>query len=70
MFQLPTIGSRAQRPRLVANDLAPDRADLRIRSLLDDAGLRRTMGLDTAVTELRRPERRFDRRRLLEGTAA
>jgi hypothetical protein len=57
------------------------RPDLQIRSLLDDPGLRRAMGLDQALTVAtsvaptvvsvnQRPRRRFDRRSLLEGVAA
>ena len=53
------------------------RADLQIRNLLDDPALRSAMGLDllhaevtaaaTQVSVMRRPQRRFDRRMLLEG---
>ena len=56
------------------------RPDLQIRKLLDDPALRRAMGLDllhaevtvaaTQVSVMLRPQRRFDRRRLLEGVAA
>ena len=53
------------------------RPDLQIRNLLDDPALRSAMGLDllhaqvtaaaTQVSVMRRPQRRFDRRMLLEG---
>ena len=56
------------------------RPDLQIRNLLDDPALRRAMGLDllhaevtvaaTQVSLMQRPQRRFDRRMLLEGVAA
>jgi hypothetical protein len=57
------------------------RPDLQIRSLLDDPGLRRAMGLDqplavatsvapSLVAVTPRPRRRFDRRSLLEDVAA
>src|SRR5215217_938671 len=55
------------------------RPDLQIRNLLDDPALRRAMGLDllhaevtvaaTQVSLMQRPQRRFDRRMLLEGVA-
>ena len=48
-----------------------DRPELRIRDLRDDPRLRRAMGLDTpSSSRSPRPLRRFDRRRLLDDTAA
>jgi hypothetical protein len=57
------------------------RPDLQVRNLLDDPHLRRAMGLDLLhaevtvaatqqVFEIQRPQRRFNRRMLLEGVAA
>lgn len=43
-----------------------DRPDLRIGNLLDDPALRRSMGLDRPAW----PPPRFDRRRLLDRSAA
>ena len=51
--------------RLAVASASVDRADLRIRNLLDDPQLRRAMGLDAPTVELQQP--RLDRRRLLGG---
>jgi hypothetical protein len=63
-------------------DSLAQRADLQIRNLLDDPGLRRAMGLDLSLSAAEvavvpagrkiteRPQRPFDRRRLLEAAAA
>jgi hypothetical protein len=60
---------RAPRPDVHAS--LHDRPDLRIRNLLDDPRLRRSMGLDEPdVDVVVRPEPRFDRRRLLDDRAA
>lgn len=59
----------ATRPeQLPAGDSLLDRPDLRIGNLLDDPRLRRAMGLDTPTVPA--PQRRFDRRRLLDDAAA
>lgn len=57
-----------RRSRTVPSTELPlrERPELQIRNLLDDPALRRAMGL--GVTEL--PQRRFDRRRLLDAVAA
>lgn len=68
---------RRRKPAAEDHHSLLDRPDLRIRNLLDDPGLRRAMGLDAPAAEgaprasrRPRPPRRFDRRRLLDETAA
>jgi len=58
--------NRSARPRSDVG-AGPDRADLQIRSLLDDPQLRRAMGIEVPAAV--QPQPRFDLRRLLDGAS-
>jgi hypothetical protein len=82
MWSWSKISKNGRSNGLPGRDSLANRADLQIRNLLDDPGLRRAMRLDVSPdsTELavvpagpkvtERPRRPFDRRRLLEAAAA
>ena len=82
MWSWSKISKNGRSDGLPGRDSLANRADLQIRNLLDDPGLRRAMGLDLPLTATElavvpaapkvteRPRRPFDRRRLLEAAAA